>query len=46
MHIIYTRVNTFYGYNWYVLFCYLLTLRSPAAALCRPVDWVVRQIIQ
>jgi hypothetical protein len=42
MHIIYTRVNTFYGYNWYVLFCYLLTKRSAAA---KPSAGVIGQIL-
>jgi len=37
MHMIYTRVNTFYGYNWHDLFCSLLTLKS-AAAVRRPLD--------
>ena len=35
MHIIYTRVNTIYGYNWYVLFCYLLTASAYAQLAVR-----------
>jgi len=35
MHIIYTRVNTIYGYNWYVLFCYLLMASAYAQPAVR-----------
>ncbi|MHB8091173.1 MAG: hypothetical protein ACYDH8_06200 [Syntrophales bacterium] len=43
MHIIYTHVNTIYGYNWYVLFCYLLTAELSGIRIMSGANWKFAQ---